>query len=197
MIDPSLRLVLGSTSPYRRQILQEMGYEFEVVNPDVDEKAIRTAEPAALALALARAKGDAAAALVSGPALVITADQVVVHASEIREKPASEQEARHFLRTAGETPSETVSAVVVTNTATGARAEGVDVARIRLRPLPPEVIEERIADGEVFHCAGALRVEDPVLQPYLERIEGDLDSVMGLPKTLTARLIAEASRERR
>lgn len=186
-----LRIVLASGSKYRQQLLREMGHEFEVVSPSIDEKAIRLAEPAALALALAHAKADAVIAGLQNPALVIAADQVVAHAGQIREKPSSADEARYFMRTGGEAPSETVSAVVVINTATGRRAAGIDVARIYLRPLPDEVIEERIADGEVFYCAGALRIEDPVIAPYIERIEGEIDSVMGLPKSLTERLIAE------
>jgi septum formation protein len=188
------RIVLGSGSKYRQQLLREMGYEFEVVNPSIDEKSIRLAEPAALALALAHAKADAVIAGLHGPALVIAADQVVAHDGQIREKPASAEEARHFMRTGGESPSETVSAVVVTNTATGRRAAGLDVVRIYLRPLPDEVIEERIADGEVFYCAGALRIEDPVIAPYVERIDGAIDSVMGLPKLLTQRLIDDVTR---
>jgi septum formation protein len=184
-----MRIILGSSSRYRQQILREMGYSFDVMSPDLDERAIRANDPQALVLALAEAKAAAVAARVDGPALVIGADQVVAHGGEVREKPTSIEEARHFLRTAGETPSETISAVTVINTLTGQRESGIDVVRIYLRPLPDEVIEERIADGEIFYCAGALRIEDPVIAPYIDRIEGELDSVMGLPKGLTARLI--------
>lgn len=187
----SIRIVLGSGSSYRQQLLREMGYEFEVVNPRIDEKSIRLDEPAELALALAHAKADAVIAELESPALVITADQVVAHDGQIREKPGSVDEARQFMRTAGESASETVSAIVVTDSVTGRRVAGIDVVRIYLRPLPDEIIEDRIADGEIFYCAGALRIEDPVIEPYIECIDGDLDSVMGLPKLLTARLIAE------
>lgn len=193
--DQPRRIILASGSPYRRQLLREMGYEFDVISPHVDEKAIRLTDPAALALALAHAKADAVMAGLQQPALVIAADQVVAHQGQIREKPASADEARHFMRTSGDAPSETVSAIVVANTATGRRAAGVDVVRIYLRPLPDELIEDRIADGEIFYCAGALRIEDPLLAPYIERIEGTLDSVMGLPKHLTQRLISEVAPE--
>jgi len=186
-----LRIVLGSGSKYRQQLLREMGYDFEVISPSVGEQSIRRADPEALALALAHAKADAVVASLQSPALVITADQVVVHQGQIREKPGSADEARQYLRSCGDAPSETVSAVVVTDSASGRRVAGVDVVRIYLRPLPDELIEDRIADGEIFYCAGALRLEDPLIAPYIERIEGEMDSVMGLPKALTARLMAE------
>jgi septum formation protein len=189
--DSPRRIILGSGSKYRQQLLRELGYAFEVISPDIDEQAIRFADPAELALALAHAKADAVLGELQSPALVITADQVVAHGGQIREKPGSADEARHFMRTGSDGPSETVSAVVVTDSATGRRAAGVDIVRIYLRPLPEALIEDRIADGEVFYCAGALRIEDPLIEPYIERIEGALDSVMGLPKKLTAQLIAE------
>lgn len=185
------RIILGSGSTYRQQLLREMGYDFDVVSPDIDEQAIRSHNPVELALALAHAKADAVVAELQSPALIITADQVVAHGGQIREKPASADEARHFMRTGSDGPSETVSAVVVTDSATGRRAAGVDIVQIYLRTLPDALIEDRIVDGEVFHCAGALRIEDPLIEPYIERLEGAIDSVMGLPKELTARLIGE------
>lgn len=185
------RIVLGSGSKYRQQLLREMGYDFEVISPQLDEKSIRLEDPSALALSLAHAKADAVLAELRHSALVIAADQVVAYAGQIREKPGSADEAQEFMRTSGDAPSETVSAVVVVDSETGRRASGVDVVRIFLRPLPDDLIEDRIADGEIFYCAGALRIEDPLLAPYIERIEGTMDSVMGLPKELTARLIAE------
>jgi septum formation protein len=188
-----MRLVLGSSSSYRKQILRDMGYDFEVVSPEVDESRIRAHDPQDLALLLARTKAAAVAAKLSEPALVIAADQVVAQGDEIRGKPGSEAEARRFLRSAAEAPSRTVSAVVALNTLTGRQADGIDVVWIHLRSLPDELIEERIADGEIFYCAGALRLEDPVIAPYIERIDGALDSVMGLPRELTARLIQAVS----
>ena len=95
--DAPMRIVLGSGSRYRQQLLREMGYDFEVVSPRIDEKAIRLTDPAELALALAHAKADAVVADLQSPALVITADQVVAHAGQIREKPASAEEARRIL----------------------------------------------------------------------------------------------------
>ncbi len=186
-----MKIILGSSSPYRQQLLRELGYSFEVLSPGIDEQAIRAEDPAALTLALAEAKGDAVAARVREPALILSADQVVTHGGAIREKPRSEAEARHFLRTASQAPLETVSAVAVTHVPTGSRAAGVEVVRIHLAPIPEAVIERLVREGEVLHCAGALRLEDPLLAPYLRGLSGMLDSVMGLPKELTRRLIHE------
>lgn len=88
-------------------------------------------------------------------------------------------------------PAETVTAVVVTDTATYARAEGMDVARVLFRRIPPQVIDRLIQSGEILHHAGAFSLEDPLLKDYIVRIEGEPGSVMGLPRELTKRLLKE------
>lgn len=130
-------------------------------------------------------------AKIDKPALISTADQVVSHQGKVREKPASAEEARHFLRTASEAPSETVSAVAATNTSTGKSASGVDAVRIHMRPIPEELIEKLIEKGQIFYCAGSIQLEDPLVEPYVEHMEGAIDSVIGLPKELTIRLLGE------
>jgi len=183
-------------------VLESMGYEFEVMSSDIDEKAFRFDDPKKLTLALAHAKADALlprilpaqhsrSARIHEPALLITADQVIFYNGSIREKPADEKEARAFLRSYGAYPIETIAAVVVTNTATKERREGVDVARVWLTPLAESLIDVLIAEGETLSLAGGFTLRNPLLKPYIEKIEGEFESIIGLPKKLTERLIRE------
>jgi len=169
-----------------------MGYAFAVMPAHIDEQAIRAEDPGALTLALAHAKADALLPQIHEPALLITSDQVVVWQGKIREKPAHAEEARAFLRGYADGPAETVTAVVVTNTATGVRQQGVDVATVWFRRIPEEVIEQVIAREEVFAHAGGFSITDPLLEAYIERVDGTTDSVIGLPTALTRRLIRAA-----
>lgn len=79
-------------------------------------------------------------------------------------------------------PAETVSSVLCENTRTGKKHMVVDVVRILFKPIPRAVVDQLIAEGEIFWCAGALQIEHPAVQPYIEAIHGAMDSVMGLPK---------------
>ena len=119
-----MKIILGSQSKGRRSVLESMGYEFEVMSSDIDEKAIRFDDPSVLTLALANAKADALLARIHEPAILITADQVVAWNGTIREKAKDENEAREYLRSYAAHPAETVAAVVVVNTATKKRQEG-------------------------------------------------------------------------
>lgn len=186
-----MTLILGSKSQGRQTVLKEAGYEFEIVTADIDEKAIRLSDPEKLVLAIAHAKADAILKKISGPGILITADQVAVCNGVIREKPSSAEQAREYIRAYRQYPMETVSSVVVTNIETGERAEGVSIAKVYFKDFPEAVIDEAIAGGRVMHCAGAMRCEEPPFSNYIERMEGTKDSTSGMPLQLLRRLMAE------
>ena len=188
-----LKLILGSSSPRRKQILQEMGIPFEVMVADIDEKAIRYHDPKELVLAIAKAKAAALLPRIVEPSLLITADGVVVCRNLIREKPSTVDEARIFLSDYRERhPAIAVSAVVVTNTQTGKQVGDVDVSTVFFRPFSDQAIEDMIGKGEAMKCSGAFTLTDPYVVPYVERVEGTLEGVVGLPVELTKRLLREA-----
>ena len=187
-----MKLVLGSASPRRKQLLEEMGYEFEVVTPDIDEKAIRDADPRKLVLKLARAKADAVIKKLKEPSLVLTADQVIYFHGKIHEKPESKEEARIMLQGYGTHPIEEYTAVVVTNSASGKEHSATNVSKFAFKPLPNKVIEEWLKKRNPLDHAGGFAIQDEIILPYWTRIDGRRDSIMGLPKELTRRLLKQA-----
>ncbi len=184
-----MKIILGSSSKFRNQIMQDLGYNYDVISPDIDEKNIRDLDPKKMVLKIAYAKASAIASKIKQPALIITADQVISFNGVVREKPTSEKEAYQFLSSYNSKSLETINGVVVTNTKTGVQNSGLDIVKVYLRPIPKEIIYQLIAEGEIFNCAGALRLEDPLMKPYIKKIDGSIDSLMGLPKILTKRLI--------
>ena len=162
-----MKIILGSKSQGRQDVLRYAGYDFEVITADIDEKQIRDEDPEKLVLALAHAKADAILPQIKEPAILITADQVVVCNGIILEKPQDADEARRRIRDYAMYPMETVSSIVVINTQTGKRAEGVDVAKVYFKSIPEEVIEEAIKIGRIMHCSGAMRCEDKPFSDYV------------------------------
>lgn len=186
-----LKIILGSASKWRRQILEKAGYEFSVMEPNIDERKIRHSDPKKLALALAYAKADALIPQIKEPALLITVDQVVLCNGHIYEKPNSAQEAREFMRSYSQHPAQTITAVVVTNTKTNKQVSGIDIVNINFKPIPEFIIDRLIAKREIFSCAGGFQIEDEdgKLNPYIENIDGEIDSVKGLPIKLMENLM--------
>ena len=187
----SMKIILGSQSAGRKRVLEKMGYEFEVMPADINEKTIRFEDPVELTSALANAKADALLLNIPKDTILITSDQVVVCDGKVREKPENESEAREFLETYELLPAETVTAVVVLNTATGKRVEGIDIAKIWFRQFSEDFIFKYIASGDPFLHSGGFDHEHPIMRQCVERIEGDPDSITGLPRKLTERLINE------
>ncbi|XP_055836245.1 uncharacterized protein LOC129904690 isoform X3 [Solanum dulcamara] len=196
---PQFKLILGSSSTARRKILADMGYQFTTMSADIDEKAIRKEKPEDLVMALAEAKAEAIIPRVSigesegaaEPTLLITCDQVVVYEGVVREKPSSEAEARQFMKDYANGHAATVSSVLVTNLATGSRRGEWDKVEIYFHDIPDQVIDKLIEEGIVLYAAGGLIIEHPLVLPYIKEVVGSTDSVMGLPKALTERLIKE------
>jgi septum formation protein len=189
-----MRLILGSSSKYRKAVLERAGMEFETMAPDIDEKAVRSEDFYELPLLVARAKMEALKPKLSKPGIVIAADQVAICEGELREKPTSKEEAVRFLSTYSKgAPAETVSALVVHNLETGRTADGIDIAKTFFHPIPDEAVYAYIDSGEAYHNAGSFSQDDPNLSAYVKNIEGAPDSVCGMPLDLLHRLIKQVS----
>lgn len=188
----NFKLILGSSSKWRAQVLEQAGLAFEMLNPQIDEKAIRDPNPESLVMKIANAKADALLPLVHEPSLLITSDGVVVCEGVVREKPRDQQEARSFLLSYIESPIEMINALVVTNTRTGKRYSKIDRGAVYFKPTLAEVVEPLIEQGEIFSCSGAMRVEDPLVQPHIEKMTGEIDCFQGMPISSLKQLLAAA-----
>uniref|UniRef100_A0A2P2KVK0 Maf-like protein DDB_G0281937 isoform X3 n=1 Tax=Rhizophora mucronata TaxID=61149 RepID=A0A2P2KVK0_RHIMU len=86
----------------------------------------------------------------------------------------------------------TVGSVLVTNLKNGFRKGDWDRVEIFFHEIPDDVIEKLIAEGIVLKAAGGLIIEHPLILPYVKEVVGTTDSVMGLPKAVTEKLIRDA-----
>lgn len=184
-----MKIILGSQSHGRKKILEKLGYEPIIMPADIDEKKIRFDNPVRLTLELARAKAERLLTQIRESVLLITADQVVVCNGKILEKPVNEKEAKSFLKNYAVYPAETVTSVFCANTATGAKEEGTDIAKIWFRPIPENIIDLYIKTRDPFLHSGGFDHEHPMLSPYVERIDGEPESITGMPLSLTKKLI--------
>ncbi|XP_021274039.1 maf-like protein DDB_G0281937 isoform X1 [Herrania umbratica] len=199
--ESSFKLILGSSSMARQRILAEMGYEFTIMTADIDEKSIRKEKPEDLVTALAEAKADAIISSLQNTGIIeedahttllITADTVVVYKGMIREKPSSEEEAREYIKGYSGGHAAVVGSVLVTNLRTRSSKCGWESAEVYFHDIPDEVINNLIDEGIPFKVAGGLMLEHPLTLPFVEAVIGATDTVMGLSKSLTEKLIQEA-----
>jgi len=196
--DSTPNLILGSGSKTRKDILSDMGFSTTIIKPDIDERSIGdrsagTAKAADLVLLLGNAKADAVLSVLTSEhknSILVTADQVVVCEGQILEKPKDADEVRSFIQGYGVNPCGTIGSIVLTDVRTGIRVEGVDSTTIHFRPIPDDVVERLIEEGDVYYCAGGLMIENPLVAPYIMSVDGSMESVMGLSKELMTSLLA-------
>ncbi len=184
-------LILGSTSRYRRELLQRLRVPFEVVSPDVDETPLANEAPQALATRLALAKAQAVAALHPN-AVVIGSDQVADLNGEPLGKPGTHERAvLQLQRMRGQT---VVFQTAVSVVCMDSQFEQTELAQIkvRFRDLSDAEIEAYLRAEEPYDCAGSAKSEGLGIA-LLDAIDNDdPTALIGLPMIRTARLLRAA-----
>ena len=184
-------LVLGSTSRYRRELLQRLGLPFAAAAPDVDETPLQGEAPRALALRLALAKAHAVAAQ-HPDAVVIGSDQVAdLHGQPLGKPGTHKRASAQLQRMSGETVI-FQTAVAVVCAATG--FEQVDLApvEVRFRTLTGDEIERYLRAEQPYDCAGSAKSEGLGIS-LLDAIHSDdPTALIGLPLIRTCRMLRAA-----
>ena len=184
---PAAPILLASTSPQRRAILEQLGLPFEVVAPRYEEDDPPGARPVELvrAHALGKARSVAAGA---GDRPVLGVDTAVVLNGSVYGKPGSAEEATEILEAlAGET-HEVLSGLCLATP--GWEVVEHDVTRVTFRPLTARDLAVYVAAGEWKGRAGGYAIQG-LGAALVERIEGDYLNVVGLPAALLIRLLSE------
>lgn len=174
----SIRLVLASTSPRRKDLLAAAGVAFTISESGIDETVAAHEDAAAYAERIAQAKALSVSVRLP-EALVLGADTVVELGGAILLKPADVADARRMLRALSGATHTVVTAFAL---ARGGRLiESVPVtARVTFRRLTGPEIEAYLATGEPFDKAGSYGIQGAGAD-FIAAVEGGRDTVMGLP----------------
>ena len=185
-----MRLILASTSPYRRELLQRLRLPFKTARPQADETPLPGESPAALAARLAQLKAHVVAAD-EPTAWVIGSDQVAELDGDPLGKPGHRQAAIAQLgaMSGREVHFHTVVALAQHDQAVQA---ALDVTTVRFRPLSPAEIERYVDAEQPFDCAGSFKAEALGITLFESIHSTDPTALVGLPLIATARLLRQA-----
>jgi len=185
-------LVLGSSSPYRRELLARLGRPFDTLSPDVDESPQPGETPQALAQRLAELKARVVAQGFDDDVVVIGSDQVADLAGRPLGKPGHHAAAVEQLRALRGQLVRFHTAVCVVRPRTGQVLQALDTVVVRFRDLPDADIETYLQREQPYDCAGSAKCEGLGIV-LLDRIESaDPTALVGLPLIATSRLLREA-----
>ena len=175
-----MKLILASTSPFRKAILNKLGIAFDTVSPEVNETALDNETPQQLVERLSIAKAKAVADKISD-ALVIGSDQVSVINGEIIGKPHTHENAVKQLQNASGKTVTFYTGLCLYNSSTRQYQSEVVPFNVVFRTLSDSQIESYLKKEEPYNCAGSFKSEALGIILF-EKLEGeDPNTLMGLP----------------
>lgn len=181
--------ILASASPRRKQLLTQAGYKFTVIRPDIDESAFPTegvnACEYAKKLALAKAKNIAEK---HPDRIVIAADTIADFEDQIIGKPTDKKNAEQITKKLFSRPHKVITGIAIVRLRDGIEIGQSDTTTVYPKKLTDEQIAEHIKSGTWHDKAGAYAIQENG-DEFIERIEGSLTNVMGLPMELLEKLL--------
>ena len=187
-----MRIILGSSSPRRKELLGRIVSSFEILSPDVDETPLPGEQPEAFCLRAAKDKAEAIARRVSGECLLITSDTIVTIDGLILGKPKDHADALSMLERLHGRTHEVKTAITLLHTHKGgfSEASGIETTEVTFKPLTREGIESYLASIHYLDKAGSYAAQENgsmIIASY----RGSMTNVIGFPTALFFRLLHE------
>ncbi|MDF2180486.1 Maf family nucleotide pyrophosphatase [Neptuniibacter sp. CAU 1671] len=183
-------IILASSSPFRRMILDKLNLPYSCVSPDIDESALPCESPAELVARLAAAKA-AKVAESHKDALIIGSDQVAVLGSEILGKPGTHERAVEQLQKLSGQTVTFLTGLSLLNSKTGRYHTEVVPFKVIFRSLTDVMIENYLRAEKPYNCAGSFKSEALGIVLF-EKLEGeDPNTLIGLPLIRLVRMLEQ------
>ncbi len=187
---PQLPLVLGSSSPFRRALLERLGLAFETSSPDVDERRHDDERAEDLVRRLAESKARAAGTRYP-QALIIGSDQVAVLNDQVLGKPGSRERAIEQLRAVSGQTVNFLTGLCLYNSATGELQIEVVPYSVTFRQLDDERIGRYVDAEQPLNCAGSFKAEGLGIALFARMEGSDPTALIGLPLISLVSMLAQ------
>lgn len=174
------KIVLASTSPRRKYLLESVGIKFEIIAPSTDESILDKENPEDYALRLSREKALSVSKNLDENTLVIGADTIVVVDNKILGKPKDEEDAKNILNTISGRAHHVLTAFSITKPKDDLLHNHIVGSEVVVKTLEPWEIEGYIKTGEPMDKAGAYGIQG-VGAFMVKEVRGSYTNVVGLP----------------
>lgn len=183
-------LVLGSSSPFRKALLEKLGLEFTTDSPDIDETPLKDEQPEVMVARLAKLKALAIAERHPN-SIIIASDQCATLDGKIIGKPGDHDAAVEQLSHASGRAVTFYTSLCVMDTSSEQMEELVEPVHVYFRELSETQIENYLRKEEPYNCAGSFKSEGLGIALF-ERLEGkDPNTLVGLPLIELVRVLGK------
>lgn len=194
------KIVLGSSSVWRAQLLERLGLSFECVSPKIDEQPHASESAPELAARLALAKMEKVAQMVAdsqpsasqaASTLIIASDQVASRGADILGKPGDANANALMLAANSGNTLTFYTAVAILDSASGKTYRHTDITAVVFRKLSEQEINAYIKAEKPWHCAGGFKVEALGISLFERVSSDDPTGLIGLPLIFVAKVLRE------
>lgn len=175
------KIILASGSPRRKELLEKLGLQFEIVKSDFDESTIVNKNPKRLVMKLAEAKADEVSRRddMTSDSLIISADTIVVFKNEILGKPKDDLDAMRMLKLLNNQKHQVYTAMCIIDMKKMSKKVLISKSDVFFDKVSDEKIMEYVKSGEPSDKAGAYAIQGDG-SVLVKKINGDYFSIMGL-----------------
>lgn len=187
-----MNLILASTSPYRRRLLERLRLPFTCIDPAVEESTRDGESPQARACRLATEKALSVAETLQGEAIVIGSDQVACLGAQILHKPGTPEAAGQQLAASSDQTVQFWTAVSVWTSPVVSPTQRVVPCEVKMRALSTDEISRYVALDQPLDCAGSFKWESLGITLFEAMRTDDPTALEGLPLIALSELLREA-----
>lgn len=187
------KYILASTSPRRKELLKEIIKDFEIISPSFDEKTANKEFSYEFIEEIAEKKSDSISQNIKYPAIIISADTVVVFNNRVLGKPKDYDEAYKMLEMLNGNVHKVVTAVCVWDCETKKKLIKSETSNVEFFKQNMSEIESYIKNYKPYDKAGSYGIQE-LPEGFVKKVEGDYTNIVGLPVNLLKEMIEEITK---
>ena len=184
------KFILASTSPRRRELLKNTGIDFEVKSPDFDENILNKQFSYNLVKNIAENKALSVKRKINYPAVIISADTVVINNDIILGKPKDFDDALNMLKALNNKTHKVVTSVCVIDTGTNKKIIKSETSEVTFNNVNENDLKSYINNFKPYDKAGSYGIQE-LPKGFIKEIKGDYENIVGLPVKLLINMIHE------
>lgn len=184
------QIILASTSPRRQELLENLGLVFQIIAPNYNEDILNKAFSYNLIESLAENKGLSVVNKIKVPAIVISADTVVVYNNVVLGKPKDFDDALKMLLMLNSQTHKVVTSICMINNENNKKIIKSETSEVTFNKLTENDIKNYIYDFQPYDKAGSYGIQE-LPDNFIKEIKGEYDNIVGLPTKLLINMLSE------
>lgn len=187
------KIILASSSPRRHYILKELGLIFETIEPEFEENTFNLKFSYKIIESFALNKAKSILYKIKEPALIVSADTMVVYKDEILGKPSSEEHAIEMLEKLNGKQHKVITALAIIDTQTKTELVEAVTSGVCFNKIAPTALTKYIKEFQPFDKAGSYGIQE-LPKSFIKDINGEFDNIMGLPSKTLIKMLTKLNK---